>query len=205
MRLDLWWQGALIGLAIAVPVGPIGLLTIQRTLNQGRAVGLATGLGAATADLVYGSIAAFGMTLISGFLMDNKIWFSLLGGLFLCYLGIRTFMTAPATTAATAQQGGVLRAYASSLFLTLTNPPTILFFLAIFAGLGLASQKNDYQAALSLIVGVFCGSALWWLGLSSGVSLLRTRFNLRTMGMMSKLAGVTIVGFGLFALWSSWQ
>src|SRR5436190_23718078 len=130
MHFDLWWRGVLIGLTIAVPVGPIALMTIQRTLNHGRAIGLVTGLGAATADLVYGAIAAFGLTLISGFLIDHKTWFSLIGGLFLCYLGLRTLLTPPAAKAATVRQNNLLSAYTSSLFLTLTNPPTILFFVA---------------------------------------------------------------------------
>ena len=205
MHLDLWWRGILIGLTIAVPVGPIALMTIQRTLNQGRAIGLATGLGAATADLVYGSIAAFGLTLISGFLIDHKIWFSLLGGLFLCYLGVRTLLTPPATKAATVGQSGVFSAYASSLFLTLTNPPTILFFLAIFAGLGLAQQGLGYGAAMSMVAGVFCGSAAWWPTLSYSVGLLRTHFNPTTLGWTNKIAGVTICIFGVVILGSVWR
>jgi threonine/homoserine/homoserine lactone efflux protein len=205
MHLDLWWRGVLIGLTIAVPVGPIALMTIQRTLNHGRVIGLATGLGAATADLVYGSIAAFGLTLISGFLIDHKAWFSVIGGLFLCYLGARTLLTAPATKAASVRQNGILGAYTSSFFLTLTNPPTILFFLAIFAGFGLAREGLNYTAAMSMVAGVFSGSAAWWLTLSYSVGLLRTRFNQTTLGWANKIAGVTICIFGIVILGSLWR
>ena len=205
MHLDLWWRGLLIGLTIAVPVGPIALMTIQRTLNYGRAIGLATGLGAATADLVYGSIAAFGLTLISTFLIDHKAWFSIIGGLFLCYLGVRMLLTPAATKAATVGQNGLLSAYASAFFLTLTNPPTILSFIALFAGFGLAEQHLNYAAAMSLVVGVFTGSAGWWLALSSGVGLFRTRFNPTTLGWTNKTAGVTICIFGIVILGSLWR
>ncbi len=205
MQLAWWWRGVLIGLTIAIPVGPIALMTIQRTLNHGRAIGLATGLGAATADLAYGAVAAFGLTLISSFLIDHKVWFSVIGGLFLCYLGVRTLLTAPAIKAATAQQNSVLRAYTSAFFLTLTNPPTILFFMAIFAGLGLANEGLNYASAMSMVIGVFSGSAAWWLTLSYGVGLFRTRFNPTTLGWANKIAGVTICIFGVVILGSIWR
>lgn len=205
MHLDLWWRGVIIGLTIAIPVGPIALMTIQRTLNHGRAVGLATGLGAATADLVYGAIAAFGLTLISSFLIDHKIWFSVVGGLFLCYLGLRTLLTPPVTKAATVRQNSVLSAYTSAVLLTLTNPPTILFFMAIFAGLGLANAGLSYAAAMSMVIGVFSGSAAWWLTLSYGVGLFRTRFNPTALGWANKIAGVTICIFGIVILGGTWR
>ena len=162
-----------IGFAIAAPVGPIGLLCIQRTLNRGRLSGLVSGLGAAAADAIYGSIAAFGLVLIATFLVEQQVWFGLVGGIFLCYLAVRTFMAPPADVAASTQEGGLVSDFGSTLFLTLTNPVTVLSFVAIFAGLGLATQGEDNRAALLIVAGVFCGSALWWLLLSGGVSLFR--------------------------------
>lgn len=188
------------GFAIAAPVGPIGLLCIQRTLNRGNWHGLASGLGAATADAFYGCVAGFGLTLISTFLTNQRTGLALVGGLFLCYLGVRTYLTPPAAEAANVQQGSLLADYGSTLFLTLTNPMTILAFLGIFAALGLVNQAGNYGTALALVIGVFCGSAVWWLLLSSGVALLRHRFNSTTLLWVNRIAGIVIIGFGLFTL-----
>jgi threonine/homoserine/homoserine lactone efflux protein len=177
-------------------------LCIRRTLAEGRAVGLASGLGAATADAAYGAVAGFGLTAISAALVGQRFWFSLLGGLFLCYLGIRTLLTQPAHESASVQGRGLVGAYTSTLFLTLTNPTTILSFVAIFAGLGLGAQ-GDYVAAGILVLGVFLGSGLWWLALSFGVSLFRARFDARAMRWVNRLSGVVILGFGIWAL-GSW-
>jgi threonine/homoserine/homoserine lactone efflux protein len=204
MDFTLLWRGVLIGLAIAAPVGPIGLLCIQRTLQDGRKFGFVSGLGAASADGFYGAVAGFGLTFVSGFLVAQQTWLALIGGLFLCYLGVRTFISEPAEKVVYAQRGGLFKAYAATFLLTLTNPITILSFVAIFAGLGLAAADRSYGEALSLVLGVFSGSVAWWLLLSSGVSLLRDRFNDRAMQWVNRLAGLVIGGFGLFTLLSLW-
>lgn len=198
--MDYWWRGALLGFAIAAPVGPIGLLCIQRTLNGGHWLGLVSGLGAATADAIYGIIAGFGLTLISAFLVEQRFWLGGVGGLFLLFLGMQTFLAKPADEAAKSQQTGLLSAYSSTLFLTLTNPMTILAFVAIFAGLGLVSNGGDYRAATLLVLGVFCGSAAWWLVLSSGVGLLRGSINQSALQWINRIAGIVIIGFGIFTL-----
>lgn len=196
-------RGLLLGLSIAAPVGPIGVLCIRRTLAEGRAVGLASGLGAATADAAYGLIAAFGLTAISGALVAQRFWLGALGGLFLVYLGVRTLLAKPAEQSAASTRSGLAGAYLSTLALTLANPMTILSFVAIFAGFGLASEA-DYGAASVLVVGVFLGSALWWLGLSAVVSWLRTRFNMQALVWVNRLSGVIIIAFGVVAFWSAW-
>lgn len=198
--MDTLLRGMLIGLSIAAPVGPIGVLCIRRTLAEGRGFGLACGLGAATADAFYGCIAGFGLTFISGALVSQQVWLRLIGGLFLCYLGVRTFMTAPAHQPASARGKGLLGAYASTLVLTLTNPTTILSFAAVFSGLGLANTTSDYSLALLLVAGVFLGSALWWFVLSGGVSLLRARMTVGWLRWVNRLSGTIIAGFGLLAL-----
>ncbi len=204
MDLTLFWRGVLIGFAIAAPVGPIGLLCIQRTLQDGRKFGFVSGLGAASADGIYGAIAGFGLTFISGFLVAQQMWLALIGGLFLCYLGVRTFLSEPATKVVYARRGSLFKAYAATFLLTLTNPITILSFIAIFAGLGLASAERSYLEAISLVAGVFLGSVSWWLLLSGGVSLLRDRFNDQAMQWVNRLAGLIIGGFGLYTLLSLW-
>ena len=197
---SLFLRGWLIGLAIAAPVGPIGLLCIQRTLSQGRLAGLASGLGAATADAVYGFIAAFGLAFISGFLIAQQNVLALVGGVFLCYLAVRTFLAEPAADAAQARGGRVGTAYATTFVLTLTNPVTILSFVAIFAGMGLAAGTGDYVAAAWMVLGVFAGSASWWLLLSFGVGLLRTRMTADVLRWINRAAGVIIGAFGLVAI-----
>jgi threonine/homoserine/homoserine lactone efflux protein len=200
MDIPLLLRGVIIGFGIAAPVGPIGLLCIQRTLRDGRLAGLASGLGAATADALYGFVAAFGLTLVTAFLVEQRMWLGLLGGLFLLYLGWRTFISAPAGEAAAAGgQRGLLGAYGSTLALTLTNPMTILSFVAIFAGAGLATGRTGGEAAL-LAAGIFAGSAAWWLLLSGGVSLARTRIDGRALRWVNRAAGAIILGFGVFAL-----
>ncbi len=202
MSLQLVLRGFILGLAIAAPVGPIGVLCIRRTLAQGRAIGFVSGLGAATADVVYGCIAAFGLTAISVLLVHYRNWLSLLGGLFLCYLGIKTLLSRPATESAAADGHGFPGAYFSTFLLTLTNPMTILSFVAVFAGLGVGRAANDYAAAAAIVLGVFLGSSAWWFLLSGGVSLVRGKFDARAMLWVNRVSGVIILGFGMAALGS---
>lgn len=192
-------KGLLLGLGIAAPVGPIGVLCIRRSLADGFRAGLATGLGAATADALYGVIAGFGLTALSQFLVAQQFWFGLLGGMFLLQLGMRTFIARPAERAAQASGGTWFAAYASTLFLTLTNPLTILSFVAVFAGLGLATDSS-WSGATALVLGVFAGSTAWWLFLSGAVSAFRTRITPATLQWINRASGVLIAVFGLYAV-----
>ncbi len=193
-------QGFALGFSIAAPVGPIGLLCIRRTLAHGRWVGLASGLGAATADAIYGSVAAFGLNAVSGFLIHHQDALRLIGGLLLLYLGARAFLTRPAPGATPSHAGGLIGAYTSTLGLTLTNPITILAFAAAFAGLGLAGGDRSPERAAALVAGVFLGSAAWWTALSSGVALLRDRVSAPLMRWVNRVSGILIAGFGVAAL-----
>jgi threonine/homoserine/homoserine lactone efflux protein len=211
MDSSFFWRGLIIGVSIAAPVGPIGVLAIRRTLTIGWGAGLLTGLGAATADALYGCVAGFGLTSVSGWLVSYADPLRLLGGLFLCYLGIKTIWTVPAEAAIDSEMGrspplahlsAHLSMYASTVFLTLTNPATILSFVAVFVGLGLASAGSDYLTAVVLVVGVFSGSALWWLLLSSGASLLRSRFTPHRLRWFNRISGAILLIFGIIALGS---
>jgi threonine/homoserine/homoserine lactone efflux protein len=199
MTLSFLIKGLVIGLSIAAPVGPIGLLCIRRSLEQGRTAGLATGLGAATADAAYGCIAGFGLTAISGFLLAHVSALRLGGGAALCFLGAHTFLSAPARREAQTTAGGLRSAYFSTLLLTLANPTTILSFVAVFAGFGIVTSPS-YAAAATLVAGVFVGSGLWWLFLSSSVALMRHRISSGWMQAINRLSGSLIVAFGLYAL-----
>jgi len=199
MDIGLLARGLIIGFSIAAPVGPIGILVIRRTLSDGRLTGLVTGLGAATADALYGCIGALGLTFISGALLGGQAWLRLIGGMFLCYLGVRTFLAPPAERAAPVTGATLLRSYGSTLLLTLTNPSTILSFAAVFAGLGLGNTNGQYSAA-TLVGGVFLGSALWWLLLSGGINLARARISPGALMWINRGAGVVILSFGALAL-----
>lgn len=200
MDFPLLFRGLLIGFSIAAPVGPIGVLCIRRTLADGRLSGLVSGLGAATADMLYGCVAGFGLTFISGFLVGQQLWLRLFGGLFLLYLGIKTLLSKPSEQAAKADGSGLLGAYVSTFLLTATNPLTILSFVAIFAGLGLANTNGSYASALVLVLGVFLGSAAWWLLLTGGVGLFRAKFNTQGLLWVNRISGVIITVFGVVAL-----
>ena len=199
-------RGLVIGFSIAAPVGPIGLLCIRRTLAHGRAVGFVSGLGAATADAMYGAIAGFGLTALSTLLVQGQGPLRLVGGGFLCYLGVRTFLARPATGPAGAEgRRGLAGAYLSTLGLTLTNPSTILSFVAIFAGLGLGTASAGgagprLAPAALMVSGVFLGSALWWLILAGIAGALRSRLTTGTMQRINRVSGLILTGFGVAAL-----
>ncbi|MBE9189436.1 LysE family transporter [Gloeocapsopsis crepidinum LEGE 06123] len=197
MNISFLLQGIILGFSIAAPVGPIGVLCIRRTLTYGRTAGLVSGLGAATADAFYGCIAGFGLTLISNFLVNQQLWFRVIGGIFLCYLGIKTFLSKPAEVSTSVKSNSLFGNYASTLFLTLTNPVTILSFVAIFAGLGVI--EGSYFDAIILVIGVFVGSALWWLFLSFGIDVLRSRFSQRGFVWINRISGMILVVFGAIA------
>jgi len=201
MDLNFLLRGLAIGFSIATPVGPVGVLCILRTLAEGRVSGLFSGLGAATADAIYGCVAGFGVTFISSILINQQILFRLTGGLFLCYLGVKTFLARPSEqSASTTRHFGLAGAYASTFFLTLTNPMTILSFAAIFAVLGLVSTGGNFVSAALLVLGIFFGSASWWFLLSGGISLFRSRFSLNWLHWVSRVSGIIILGFGLIVL-----
>lgn len=200
MDISFALRGLLLGFSIAAPVGPIGLLCIRRTLADGRLSGLATGLGAATADGFYGAVAAFGLTAVSSFLLGQRLWVHLIGGAFLFYLGLRIVLAGPPDKAAVVSRSGVGGAYASTVLLTLSNPTTILSFVAAFAAFGVAGSRGSALSAGLITLGVFCGSALWWLILSGLVSALRTRMTPGTLLWINRASGLLIIGFAVVSL-----
>jgi threonine/homoserine/homoserine lactone efflux protein len=193
-------NGFILGFSIAAPVGPIGILCIRRTLTKGMLNGLAAGLGAATADACYGSVAAFGLTIITSLLVENNLYLHIMGSVFLFYLGYTTFIAKPAEQQINTYNKGWISAYFSTFFLTITNPLTILSFAAIFAGLGIISMKGSYLSSGLLVLGVFLGSSMWWLILSGGVHVLRNKFDYKRLIWVNRLSGILICGFGIISL-----
>ena len=195
-------QGILIGLVVAVPVGPLGILCINRSLTMGPMSGLFSGLGVATADALAAGIAALGISLISDFLIEHQFVLRLMGGLFLCYLGCRIYKTKAAEKMPTATVNGLFSSYATTFILTFSNPVTILSFIAIYAGWHVPTLHGHYIAAAVLTLGVFIGSGLWWIALFVGLTVFRMTFSNGFLGWVHRVSGVVIAGFGAAMLLS---
>ncbi|HLX57339.1 MAG TPA: LysE family translocator [Ktedonobacteraceae bacterium] len=200
MEASFFLRGLLLGFSIAATVGPMCILCIQRTLHKGYLPGLVSGMGIATADAVYGSIAAFGLTVITTLLVSEQKWIRLIGGLFLIYLGIKTMLTKPAEQAAQVEATNFVSAYVSTFLLTLTNPLTILSFAAIFAGIGVGSSEDNYLGAALIVAGVFCGSASWWCILTGAISLMRKKITRTWLWWLNRVSGAILAAFGIIAL-----
>jgi threonine/homoserine/homoserine lactone efflux protein len=198
MDIALLIRGFVLGFTIAAAVGPISLLVIRRTLAEGRVVGLVSGMGVATADATYGAIAAFGLTAVTDLLVDWRSALGIVGGLFLLWLAWRTIRSVPGEAAADTGRRGLPGAYMGTLGLTLTNPMTILSFAALFVGLGVTG--GDALGAALLTLGVFAGSAAWWVVLVGGVGALRSRLTPAGMRRINVASGTLIGAFALVAL-----
>ncbi|PLT30470.1 lysine transporter LysE [Peribacillus deserti] len=195
----LFIKALLLGFSVSAPVGPIGLLCIQRTLSRGKAAGFLTGFGAVTANLIYASIAALGLSVVSAFLVEQEIYLRIFGSLFLFYVGIKTLLKAPANHAAQIQGEALLSMYLSTFVLMITNPATILNFVAMFSGLGINPENGSGAETAALISGVFFGASLWWAILSIAVSLFRKKVTPH-LAFINKMAGGIIILLGLLAI-----
>jgi threonine/homoserine/homoserine lactone efflux protein len=199
MELSIFFKGICIGFALAVPIGPIGILCIHKTISEGRLSGLIIGLGAATADLIYGIVAAFGLTFISNTLYNQRIWIRLAGGILFLLLGLKIFRKHTANSITNISSERVFRSYLSTVFLTLTNPLTIFAFIAVFAALGLG-KRIGYFSISALVAGVFIGSCIWFLSLNSGVALFRKKINFAGLQWVNRIAGILIIISGVIAI-----
>lgn len=201
--LPLFASSLLIGLSIAAPVGPIGLLTIQRSLAQGPRAGLLTGLGAAAADAVYGAVGAYGVTWLIGALVAARVPLALFGGAFLLWMAWRLVRSPLAERAAAAPSGSLWRYFAGTFVLTLSNPATIFSFIAVFGAMaGTSAQAGASASPAVMVAGVLLGSAAWWLFLSSAVGRLRERFDERWRRRVNAVSAFVLAGFALWQLLS---
>lgn len=197
-------KGLVFGFILAATVGPMWVLCFRRTMASGALAGLASGMGIAVADGFYGAVAAFGLTAISGFLLAHSFWLGVVGAVFLVYLGVKTLAARPALEADEERAVNLPAAFLSTLGLTLTNPPTILAFAAIFAGLGLASSA-DFGAAAWIVLGVFLGSAAWWVILALAAGTLRGKVGPGLARGINIVSGVSILGFAGWQIGHLWQ
>jgi len=193
-------KGLAIGFVIAVPVGPIGLLCINRAWHGGAAYGLLSWLGVATGDALAGVVTALGLSFVANFFFDQHVWLHIVVGLFFCYFGLRIFIARSARPVGIIRETELLGGYASTLFLTVTNPATFASFVGIYAGWSVKILRDEYFSVILLAVGIFIGTALWWLVLGATLSLCRNRFSDSVMRAMDLVSGAVIVGVGFVLL-----
>ena len=192
------FKGLILGFLIAAPVGPIGVLCIQRTLSKGRISGFVSGLGAATADAFYGAVAAFGLVVISNVLIEQQFILRLCGGIFLLYTGLKIFYSKPRENSRIESKTNLMTDYISTFFLTITNPITIISFTALFTGIGF--MRGTFTTSGFLVAGVFLGSALWWLILSFGIKWIQFNVKNFSLELINKISGIVILIFALVVL-----
>jgi threonine/homoserine/homoserine lactone efflux protein len=203
MLIGFLLKGMLVGIVIAVPVGPVGILCIRRTILDGRLPGLFSGLGAASADSLFGIVAGFGLTFISDLLLDYQVWLRIGAAAFLLYVGITALMNDPMERSRSGSDPeGLFGDFASTFVLTITNPITILSFLAIFGAIGFTGEEATLLHATVLVAGVWLGSFAWWIGLVAGAGLLRMTFQRRHLVWINRGSGGVLVAAGVALLGS---
>jgi threonine/homoserine/homoserine lactone efflux protein len=195
-------KGIAVGFVIAIPAGPVGVLCVRRTIFEGRLFGFISGLGAASADTIFGIIAGFGLTVVSNVLLDYQVWLRCFGGLFLVVVGIRALRKRVLREAPPEKNAeNLAAAYFSTFVLTITNPITILAFLGIFAAVGFTGNEATVARAGMLVAGVLLGSLVWWLGLSLGAGLFRQSIGETHLLWLNRASGtiLTLSGVALLA------
>ena len=200
MEIGFFLKGVIIGVILATPLGPVGTLCVQRTFTEGKLHGLFSGIGATVADVIFGSIAAFGLTMVSNFFVSHQVWIRLIGGLFILFLGIRIFLLKPRVNLDVASNSSLIRAFASAFVITITNPITIITLAVMFAGLGLVGEKAQHTSASIMILGVFVGSSLLWSSIWGMSVIFRNKFNPSKLYLVNKIAGIIIFVFGILTL-----
>jgi len=197
-------KGILVGFLASIPLGPVGVLCIQRTINKGRLSGMFSGMGSATVDAFFALVAALGLTYIINFIEEQQFYIQLIGGVVLIVVGARIFYANPIKQIRRhrRRKNKLIEDYFSVLFLTLSNPVAIFLFVAAFAGIGIVSSNDSTLDSSFIVIGVFFGAMFWWLTLTFLVDLFRKRFRLKQLWWINKIAGVIVVVFGVAAMLS---
>ena len=198
-ELELLIRGAIAGLAISAPVGPVNVLCVSRTITKGRAAGIVSGVGAAAADTIYGSVAGFSISFVIAWMLREEFWIRVIGGLLLIAIGVVYYRKRPKSLAESAQRKSAGSDIATTFFLALTNPTTTLSFLAVLAILGLGEHR-PYHLTLFLVLGIFVGAMLWWITLAIISGHFRDRFNDRAVQWMNRIAAFAISLFGVITM-----
>ncbi|OFX22639.1 MAG: hypothetical protein A2041_11450 [Bacteroidetes bacterium GWA2_31_9b] len=202
MELEFLLKGIIVGLLASIPLGPVGLLCIQRTLNKGRHSGFFSGMAAASVDAIFALIAALGLTFIINFIKEQQFFIQLVGGIVLIILGLNIFYKNPVKQIRKQKlkKNNLFHDYISVFFLTLSNPVAVFLFVAALASIDIVSVESPIMSTLMVVAGVFLGALLWWISLVAFVDLFRKKFRLKQLWWINKIAGVLIVAFGIFAI-----
>lgn len=203
---EIFIKGIIIGLLISAPLGPIGIMCIQRTLNRGYMSGFVSGLGAAAADIIFAVIAGFGLTIIINFIEEKHLYFQILGGLFVLYIGYRIFNTNPVKQLKLQRlnKTRLSHDFASVFLLTISNPMAILLFIAIMAALKVAHSLLSYFELSTLIAGIAGGAISWWFILAYLANRFRKKIRLKNIWWLNKITGSVVFIFGLVVILSVW-
>jgi len=204
VELGFFIKGLIVGFLASIPLGPVGVLCIQRTINKGRISGVISGMGAATVDSFFALVAALGLTYIINFIEEQHFFIQLIGGGVLVFLGIKIFTTNPIKQIRRhrRKKNKLIEDYFSVLFLTLSNPLAVFLFVAAFAGIGMVTSKDSSLKSSMIVIGVFAGAMAWWAILTFLIDLFRKRFRLKQLWWINKIAGVIIIIFGVAAMLS---
>jgi threonine/homoserine/homoserine lactone efflux protein len=197
MDTSIFIQGMIIGLTLAVPVGPIALLCIQRAVTDGRLHGILSGIGVATADSLYAGVTFFGLTAISGLIIAHQFSLRLAAGVVLMLVGIRIFLSIPAPLSVKTEHGTYLKDYLSMVAIAIANPLTLIFFVAILPGFGVVFHENSVLSASEFVGGVFFGSTLWWIILCGSIGSVRSRISTEHLRQINRISGLLIIIFGM--------
>jgi len=196
MDVSLFVQGIIIGLTLAVPVGPLALICIQRTVSEGRLHGIFSGIGVATADSFYAAVTFLGLTVISGLIIAQQFLFRFLAGVILILIGIRVFLSIPSAISAKTEHETYLKDYLSMVALAIANPLTLVFFLVILPGYGVVIHGTSFLSAAEFVAGVFFGSTVWWVVLCGSIGSVRSRISAENLGRINRVSGLLISCFG---------
>ncbi len=204
MGVEFLIKGLIVGFLASIPLGPVGVLCIQRTINKGRYSGLISGMGAATVDMFFALVAALGLTYIINFIEEKQFFIQLIGGGVLIFLGTKIFNTNPIKQIRKhrRRKNKLIEDYLSVFFLTLSNPLAVFLFIAAFAGIGMVTSNDSSLKSSLIILGVFLGATLWWLTLTFLIDFFRKHFRLKQLWWINKIAGVLIIVFGVAAMLS---
>ncbi|MFA4877278.1 MAG: LysE family transporter [Methanoregula sp.] len=202
MDAGLFTQGIIIGLTLAVPVGPISLICIQRAVEGGRLHGIVSGIGVATADCLYAAVVFLGLTMISGVILAQQSLFRSIAGIVLLVVGIKVFLSRPPEAKVRPEQESYLKDYLTTVAIGIANPLTIIFFIAILPAFGVVFQGASHILAAEFVLGVFCGSVLWWIILCGTIGSIRSRLSVDNLKLINRVSGIMIVciGAGMLAL-----
>jgi len=202
MELEFLLKGIIVGLLASIPLGPVGLLCIQRTLSKGRLSGFFSGMAAASVDAIFALIAALGLTFIINFIKEQQFFIQLVGGIVLIILGLNIFYKNPVKQIRKQKlkKNNLFHDFISVFFLTLSNPVAVFLFVAALASIDIVSVESPIMSTLMVVSGVFLGALLWWVSLISFVDLFRKKFRLKQLWWINKISGILIVAFGIFAI-----